>query len=120
LPEGKGEYEKKKQRLGSTVQDSDGVGTVIACLMKMADVAGVEPTSLALGYSEDSKIEQSLVSKFFNSKLPGMTDPVISLISAKSIRLRNKMYSLARYEQRESSSYRYEGEKAPRTGTTSN
>jgi len=79
----------------SSMRDSEGVGAVIARLMRVADVAGVEPTSLAMDSSESSKIESGLVAGFFKDKLPGMTRPEICLQSCQSIRLQQERESEA-------------------------
>lgn len=81
--------------MGSSMRDSEGVGAVIARLMRVADVAGVEPTSLAMDNSESSKIESGLVAGFFKDKLPGMTRPEICLQSCQSIRLQQERESEA-------------------------
>jgi tyrosyl-tRNA synthetase len=70
---------------GNTIQDSDGVGLVIARLMTIADVAGVEPTTLTL--SSIHTVERDLIEDFFPSSLPGVTLPSISIHDCRSIRL---------------------------------
>ena len=55
--------------MGPGMEDSEGVGIVIARLMLVADVAGVEPASLAL--AEDAVIERSMIDRFFKEQLPG-------------------------------------------------
>jgi hypothetical protein len=71
--------------MGHTIQDSDGVGLVIARLMTIADVAGVEPTTLTL--SSIDTVEHDLIEDFFPSSLPGVALPSISMHDCRSIRL---------------------------------
>ena len=73
--------------MGPSMKDSDGVGHVIARLMRVADVAGVEPVSLALSDDEASQIENDLITKFFGAQLPGMTAPNITLLNGVTVRL---------------------------------
>jgi tyrosyl-tRNA synthetase len=77
----------KLDKVQGSLKDSEGVGTVIARLMRVADVAGVAPASLALSECEDCELERTLVSEFFAAQLPGVTVPEASLINGTSIRL---------------------------------
>jgi tyrosyl-tRNA synthetase len=74
--------------MGSEMKDSDGVGLVIGRLMKVADVAGVEPASVALPAGlESSTIESKLIADFFPAKLAGVTLPTVTLAASESVRL---------------------------------
>ncbi|KAL3941430.1 MAG: hypothetical protein SGARI_000605 [Bacillariaceae sp.] len=65
--------------MGPDMKDAEGVGNVIARLMKVADVAGVEPTSVALVGDDTSKtVETKLVTDFFKEKLPALTQPKVT------------------------------------------
>jgi tyrosyl-tRNA synthetase len=64
--------------MGTDLVDSDGVGNVIARLMKVADVAGVEPKSVALVDDSSSAVESKLIAEFFKEKLDNMTQPEIT------------------------------------------
>jgi hypothetical protein len=64
--------------MGTDLVDSDGVGHVIARLMKVADVAGVEPKSVALVDDSSSAVESKLIAEFFKEKLDNMTQPEIT------------------------------------------
>jgi tyrosyl-tRNA synthetase len=74
--------------MGSGMKDSDGVGLVIGRLMKVADVAGVEPASVALPAGlESSTIESKLIADFFPAKLAGVTMPTVTTTASESVRL---------------------------------
>jgi hypothetical protein len=73
--------------MGSGMADSDCVGNVIARLMKVADVVGVEPKSLALMEHGDSLVEKELVEEFYQAHLKGLTAPSIALTQGPLIRL---------------------------------
>jgi hypothetical protein len=45
--------------------------------MKVADVAGLEPASMAILEGNDGTVESSLATKFFDDQLPGMTKPEV-------------------------------------------
>lgn len=65
--------------MGPDMKDAEGVGSVIARLMKVADVAGVEPASVALvGDDSVNTVETKLITEFFAEKLPGLTQPSVS------------------------------------------
>jgi hypothetical protein len=64
--------------MGPEMKDSDGAGFVIAGLMKVADVAGIEPDSLAL-QGKDGQVESPMVEGFFSEKLPGVTKPRVGI-----------------------------------------
>jgi len=67
-----------------SMKDSDCVGWVIARLMKVADVAGVEPTSVALLdngnniHSDAASIESKMITEFFEEKLATLVQPKVS------------------------------------------
>jgi tyrosyl-tRNA synthetase len=73
--------------MGSNMQDSDGVGIVIGRLMKIADVMGLEPGSIAMGSGEDDVIEKGLIERYFDKKLEGMFKPVFSVTNSQSLAL---------------------------------
>jgi len=83
--------------MGPDMRDSDGVGLVISRLMRVADVAGIDPASLALSEREGSvsELERGLVTKFYQAKLAGMTEPEITLKSGRTIRLQQERESEA-------------------------
>jgi len=54
--------------MGFNMKDSDGVGKVIARLMRVADVLALSASSIAYsGSSDDSKVESSLIEKYLTS-----------------------------------------------------
>lgn len=70
--------------MGPHMKDSECVGAVIGRLMRVADVAGVEPRSVCL----TDEVEKALLeSDFFPSKLPGITVPHVALMRSNPIRL---------------------------------
>jgi tyrosyl-tRNA synthetase len=71
--------------MGSDMKDSDGVGAVIGRLMRVADVAGVEPSSVAI--SPCDALQGQLVADFFRDKLPGLSIPTIITTEAANTRL---------------------------------
>jgi tyrosyl-tRNA synthetase len=73
--------------MGPSMKDSEGVGRVIGRLMQVADAAGVEPASIAMADSEDTKIEGNLVTEFFGKKLPSLSAPSVSFQTLPSLRL---------------------------------
>lgn len=75
------------QVMGPTLQDSDCVGHVIARLMRVADVVGVEPNSVSLLDSADADTEEQLVKKFYSDKLVSLSPPEFVRTSAPVIRL---------------------------------
>mmetsp|Transcript_17111 Transcript_17111/g.32376 ORF Transcript_17111/g.32376 Transcript_17111/m.32376 type:complete len:772 (-) Transcript_17111:80-2395(-) len=82
-----GRYFSLDAVMGSNVQDSDGVGIVIGRLMKIADIMGLEPSSIAMGSSEDESIERALTERYFDEKLHGMTKPTFSSTTAPTLAL---------------------------------
>ncbi|KAG7366368.1 tyrosyl-tRNA synthetase [Nitzschia inconspicua] len=77
--------------MGPNMKDSEGVGNVIARLMKVADVAGVEPASVALLGDDSSKtVETKLITEFFSEKLPGLTQPSVSSGNGPSLLLQER------------------------------
>ena len=84
-----------KDVMGASMQDSDGVGSVIARLMRIADVAGVEPATICLSTGEASEIEKSMITAFFPTKLSGVTVPEITLRDGQAVRLQQERDSEA-------------------------
>mmetsp|Transcript_11579 Transcript_11579/g.27708 ORF Transcript_11579/g.27708 Transcript_11579/m.27708 type:complete len:782 (-) Transcript_11579:55-2400(-) len=80
--------------MGPDMADSEGVGSVISRLMKVADVAGVEPASVGLldrpNDQSSGAIESKLIAEFFREKLPNLTQPVVSTGSAPTILLQER------------------------------
>jgi tyrosyl-tRNA synthetase len=73
--------------MGPTMVDSEGVGMVIARLMKVADVISIEPNSISLLDHNDSVVEKELVEDFYQAKLNSLTVPIVHLTQTTSIRL---------------------------------
>lgn len=79
-----GRYYPLQQVMGSQMEESDGVGLVIARLMQVADVISVNPQSCALA----SVLDQELIENFFRDQLaPALTSPAISQKVCCSVRL---------------------------------
>lgn len=80
--------------MGPDMEDAEGVGSVISRLMKVADVAGVEPASVGLvespNDSSSSVIESKLISEFFQEKLPNLTQPDVSTGSGPLLHLQQR------------------------------
>ena len=77
--------------MGPGMNDSDGAGFVIARLMMVADVAGVEPASLAfLSNDSSSAVESKMVQDFFTEKLSGLSKPEISMVEGTSLLLHQR------------------------------
>lgn len=55
--------------MGSNLKDSDGVGYVIGRLMMVADVMGIEPSSISFCESESSTIEMGLIRRYYDEVL---------------------------------------------------
>lgn len=82
-----GRYFSLDDVMGSNVQDSDGVGIVIGRLMKIADIMGLEPGSIAMDSSEDDTIERALIERYYQEKLQSMTKPNFISTTATSLAL---------------------------------
>lgn len=84
-----GRYFSLDDVMGSNVEDSDGVGIVIGRLMKIADVMGLNASSICMMNSIDSMIERELIEKYFDEVLceKGMQKPLLHTISVPSIAL---------------------------------
>jgi tyrosyl-tRNA synthetase len=80
-----GRHYSLDQVMGSDMKDSDGVGAVIGRLMRVADVAGVEPSSVAIAPCDS--LQGQLVAEFFRDKLPGLAVPAIVTAEAAKTRL---------------------------------
>lgn len=81
--------------MGETMKDSDGVGAVIARLMQVADIAGVDPQTVALCDTIDSRGQGSLVQRFYVDQLPGMNAPEIAFVNGIVVRLQPERESEA-------------------------
>jgi len=79
-----------------SMKDSDGVGWVIARLMKVGDVAGVEPISVALLdngnnlHSDAASIESKMITEFFKEKLGILIQPKVSSGTGPNILLQKR------------------------------
>jgi len=52
--------------MGTNVHDADGVGTVIGRLMKVADIMGLEPSSIGISDNDnDTATEITLMERYF-------------------------------------------------------
>jgi tyrosyl-tRNA synthetase len=77
--------------MGPDMKDSEGAGIVISRLMKVADVAGVEPATLSFVKGDKSaSVEASMVDTFFTQKLPGLSAPVVSIEAGPSLLLQQR------------------------------
>jgi tyrosyl-tRNA synthetase len=77
--------------MGPEMKDSDGAGWVVARLMKTADVAGVEPTTISfVEETAESLVMSKLVQSFFEAKLPSLTQPRILQGRAPSLLLQQR------------------------------
>jgi tyrosyl-tRNA synthetase len=87
-----GRYFMLDDVMGSNLKDSDGVGGVISRLMKIADVMGLEPTTIVgLSDSEDELVEMSLIQRYFTEVLNGsMNKPNITSISSTCLQLQKR------------------------------
>jgi hypothetical protein len=82
--------------MGPDMQDSEGVGIVIGRLMKVADVMGLEPSSISfLGRDRGGLLESKLVERFFDETLPSMTKPKTIQIDSPSLSLQKERESAA-------------------------
>jgi tyrosyl-tRNA synthetase len=84
--------------MGGTLTDSDGAGMVIARLMQVGDVAGIEPASLALLDRDDGAANPALrgmVPEFYERHLPGTAAPEITAAPSTSVRLQPERESQA-------------------------
>lgn len=86
-----GRHFKLKDVMGPKMKDADCAGFIVARLMKTADVAGVEPASVAMveGAAE-TMVMTNLVQSFFMEKLPGLTAPEVSVCCAPSLLLQQR------------------------------
>jgi tyrosyl-tRNA synthetase len=77
--------------MGPDMKDSEGAGIVISRLMRVADVAGVEPATLSFVKGDTSaSVEASMVDTFFPQKLPGLSAPVVSIEASPSLLLHER------------------------------
>ena len=86
-----GRHFSLKQVMGPDMEESEGVGLVIARLMRVADVVSVAPKSCAL----NSVLEQELVEGFFAAKLQALAAPAVRQTTCRSIRLQPERESEA-------------------------
>lgn len=91
--------------MGPDMADSEGVGSVISRLMKVADVAGVEPASVGLlvrpNEESTSAIESKLITEFFREKLPKLTQPTVSTGSGPNVLLQQREHEAFKTENDE-------------------
>lgn len=77
--------------MGPDMKDSEGAGIVVSRLMRVADVAGVEPASLAFVEGDkNASIDASLIKGFFAEKLPGLSQPQVNMESGPSLLLQQR------------------------------
>lgn len=96
-----GRHFKLNEVMGVEMKDSDGAGWVVARLMRIADVAGVEPASVALcDENSESDVMMKLITSFFEAKLPELVQPSVCLGKAPCLLL----------QQRESSAHKTEND----------
>ena len=77
--------------MGPDMKDSEGAGIVVSRLMRVADVAGVEPASLAFVEGDkNASIDASLIKEFFAEKLPGLSQPQVNMESGPSLLLQQR------------------------------
>ena len=74
------------------LKDSDGAGSVIARLMRVADVAGLEPSSIALLESDSaSRAQKVMIDQFYqDGKLPGLSAPSVSIHQGPNLLLQQR------------------------------
>ncbi|KAL3942779.1 MAG: hypothetical protein SGBAC_003091 [Bacillariaceae sp.] len=74
--------------MGPEMKDSEGAGIVIARLMQVADIAGIEPATLSfVDGDKATAIVMSIVKSFFKQKLPLLVVPRISSTITMSLLL---------------------------------
>ena len=77
--------------MGPDMKDSEGAGIVVSRLMRVADVAGVEPASLAFVEGDkNASVDASLIKEFFAEKLPGLSQPQVNMESGPSLLLQQR------------------------------
>lgn len=84
-----------------TANDSDGVGIVIGRLMKVADIMGLEPSSIGTLDSEEAQIESKMISHYFAEKLESLKNPTIIVESCPSLglqKIENESHKTENYE----------------------
>mmetsp|Transcript_25585 Transcript_25585/g.38262 ORF Transcript_25585/g.38262 Transcript_25585/m.38262 type:complete len:817 (-) Transcript_25585:179-2629(-) len=64
-----GRYFALDDVMGANINDADGVGTVIGRLMKIADVMGLEPSSIGVTDCDDTTAETVLIERYFSETL---------------------------------------------------
>jgi len=74
--------------MGPDMKDSEGAGIVIARLMQVADIAGVEPASLSFVDGDNTApIVSSMVGSFFKEKLPALSAPKVNNVATMNLLL---------------------------------
>jgi tyrosyl-tRNA synthetase len=76
--------------MGPAMKDSDGAGFVIARLMRVADVAGLEPASLQLSEGPEADVISALVTRFFDEQLPALSKPQVSISNGPLLSLQQR------------------------------
>jgi len=84
--------------MGINVKDADGVGIVIGRLMKIADVMGLDPSSVSFNLTDDASIEKWLITRFYEEVLTKINKP----------ELRNDVIPSFLLQERESEAHRTE------------
>lgn len=83
------------QVMGPEMKDSEGVGIVIGRLMMVADVMGLDPSSVALPECVTSTVESSLISEFYEAKVPSMVAPKVTFVNSPNVGLQPEKESAA-------------------------
>jgi tyrosyl-tRNA synthetase len=76
--------------MGPAMKDADGAGFVIARLMRVADVAGLEPASLQLSEGPEADVISALVTRFFEEQLPALSKPQVSISNGPLLSLQQR------------------------------
>jgi len=76
--------------MGSNVKDSDGVGLVIGRLMKIADVMGLDASSITFNSSDDDSIEKELISRYYDDVLKTINKPELRTKASASFILQKR------------------------------
>jgi len=73
--------------MGSNIKDADNVGTVIGRLMKVADIMGLQPSSIAFPNNQDSTIEQTIIDRYYDEYLSSWIKPSMTIAQPHSLQL---------------------------------
>mmetsp|Transcript_2976 Transcript_2976/g.3286 ORF Transcript_2976/g.3286 Transcript_2976/m.3286 type:complete len:783 (+) Transcript_2976:57-2405(+) len=87
--------------MGINVKDADGVGVVIGRLMKIADVMGLDPSSVSFNSTDDASIEKGLISRFYEEVLTKMSKPELRTDAVASFLLQERESEAHRTEHDE-------------------